>query len=742
MKIQTHLHSNKSTESDLDLLQMVSTIWKGKWIVLFLTAIFFVLAFIYASGKVSIYEADALLQVEAKKAAIPGIEELAGLTQDSTAVGTELEIIKSRKTLGKAVSDLKLDISAEPKRVPILSIFYSKYFNVNKINKLPKVWDRFDKFFHKYAWGSEKINVVSLTVPDYLLNKTLTLISQGNSKFTILYKEKLLLEGEVGRSSSSIDKKLMVFVSELSAMPGTEFYVEKQSKLEVTQSLRRAINVSEKGKKTGIIKLTLHGKNKKKIVGILNHISRSYLEQNKSRSSEEATSALKFLKEQIRPVKALVDQAEGSLSKYRTDNQTADLSRETQAVLDVVSSIDTELQTLSLKREELAQRYTNNHPTIQAIFSQEKKLEKRKKASLSQVVKLPVKQQKLLKLERDFKVANTIYSDILNNIQEFKIAEASTVGNVYIIDTAIVYHSPVKPKKSLIIVAGTILGMIFGIALVFLRKLLHRTVDNPEILEEVTGIPVYATVPLTDATKQAGRFNSKNKRMNLLASEDMTDPAIESLRSLRTSLHFALLESKNNIVMVTGPSPGIGKSFITSNFAAVTAASEQRILLIDADMRKGYIHNLVNKKVSPGLSDLISNKSTLKEVIHTVKVGNATMDVITRGKTPPNPSELLMHSNFEKLLTLVSDRYDLVLIDTPPIHAVTDPTIIGKHAGVVFMVVRSDQHHIKEIEHAVKRLAYTNIPVKGFIFNGYVAKNSGYGYDYGYAYYGDYKVKE
>jgi len=740
MKIQTHLHSDKSTEADIDLLQIVSTIWKGKWIVIFLTTVFAILSFIYASGKVPIYEADALLQVEAKKAAIPGIEELAGLTQDNAAVGTELEIIKSRKTLGKAVNDLKLDISADPKRVPILGNFYNKYFNVNKINKLPKIWSRFDTFFHKYAWGNEKINVVSLVVPDKLLNKTLTLVSQGNSKFTVLFDEKLLLEGKVGQSSSSVDNSMKIFVSELTSLPGTEFYIKKQSKLEVTQSLRREINVSEKGKKTGIIKLTLHGKDKKTIVQVLDHISRSYLEQNKSRSSEEATSALTFLKEQIKPVKALVDQAEGSLSKYRTDNQTADLSRETQAVLDVVSGVDTELQKLVLKREELSQRYTNNHPTIQAIFAQEKKLAKQKKASLTQVVKLPVKQQKLLKLERDFKVANTIYNDILNNIQEFKIAEASTLGNVYIIDTAIVYNSPVKPKKNLIIVAGTILGMIFGISLVFLRKMLHRTVDNPEILEEITGIPVYATVPLTDGTKQGSRFNSKNKQMNLLAAEDMADPAIESLRSLRTSLHFALLESKNNIVMVTGPSPGIGKSFITSNFAAVTAASEQRILLIDADMRKGYIHNLINRKVGPGLSDLISNKSTLKEVIHTIPVGNATMDVITRGKTPPNPSELLMHSNFEKLLTLVSNRYDLVLIDTPPIHAVTDPTIIGKHSGVVFMVVRSDQHHIKEIEHAVKRLAYTNIPVKGFIFNGYVAKNSGYGYDYGYAYYGDYKV--
>ena len=190
--------------------------------------------------------------------------------------------------------------------------------------------------------------------------------------------------------------------------------------------------------------------------------------------------------------------------------------------------------------------------------------------------------------------------------------------------------------------------------------------------------------------------------------------------------------------MITGPSPGIGKSFISSNLAAVISGSDQRVLLIDADMRKGYLHNLVNVPITPGLSDVISEKSTLEESIHECKCNGNSFDVITRGQTPPNPSELLMHENFKSLLTKLSSRYDLILIDTPPIHAVTDPTIVGSLSGVVFMVVRQDTHSMKEIEHAVKRLSNTGIETKGFIFNGYDAKKNRYGYGY-QSYYGEYQ---
>lgn len=731
-------------DDEIDLLELVYTILHGKWFILFFTILFAFFAFIYAYGKAPIYRADALLQVESSKSKLSGLEDLAGIGGEGAdaTVSTEIEIIKSRRNLIKAINELKLDIKAYPKRIPLLGNLYKKFFNSDDVKKLPLVWSWLDKKTHPYAWGNESINVSRLDVSANFLNKALTVIVGRNGAYNLLLDGRSILNGKVGQLSSSSDGQVKVIIRELIGLTGTKFILIKDSKLRVITSLQKNIKASEKGKKTGIINLVFEGKDQQLIVKVLDQISKTYLTQNKSRSSQDATNALVFLKKQIKPIKEKTDKAEGQLKLYRTRHQTADISMETQAVLDVVSSLDTELQILSLKRDELGQKYTSNHPKIQAIAAQEVKLNKRKSSTLAKISKLPETQQELLKLERDYKVSNTIYLDLLNKIQEFNISKASSVGNVYIVDTAVVYDVPVKPKKTLILALGGLLGLMFGTVLVFLKKALHQTVHNPEKIEEVTGIPVYATVPLSTGVKLTSGFKKDRRQKRLLAIENGTDPAIESLRSLRTSLHFALLEAKNNIVMITGPSPGIGKSFISSNFAAVLAAAEQRVLLIDADMRKGYLHNLLNKKITPGLSDLISKQASLEEAIHTVQVGDGgSLDVIMRGKTPPNPSELLMHSSFKEVLDQLSAKYDLILIDTPPVHAVTDPTIIGALAGVVFMVVYSDQHSMKEIEHAVTRLSHTGIETKGFIFNGYNAKKTSYGYGgYGYySYYGDYK---
>jgi len=739
MSEKDSVSSNQSSQDDeIDLLELLYTILDGKWLISFFILIATVISIIYAYGQVPTYKGDTLLIVETKQASIPGLGELAGLGGGGgdTSVGTELELIKSRKILGSTVDELKLDIITYPERVYLLGHFYQHFFSLNEAKKITSGWDWLDSQISQYAWGNEFISISRLEVSDDLLNKPLRLVLKQDDFYEVFYEEKLLLKGQIGQAERSANGKVRMYVAELVGLPGTSYIVLKKSKLTAIKDLQKSISVSEKGKKTGVINLSLQGSDKKLILDSMEHISRAYISHNKSRGSEEASKALKFLEEQIKPVKRDADKAEARLSQYRTANQTADMSMETQGVLALAAEIDTELQKLSLQRDELGLKYTANHPSMKVIISQQEKLKQRKKKTLSKISSLPKKQQDLLKLERDFKVTNTIYHDLLNNIQEFKIAEASSVGSAYVLDTPVVYEEPIKPKKPLILALGFLLGAMLGVLFIFLRKALHQTVDNPETVEEVTGIPVYATVPLSKAVKLTRVIKSRKQQKSLLAIDNDNDPSIESLRSLRTSLRFALLESKNNIVMITGPTPGIGKSFISSNFAAVLCSTESRVLLIDADMRKGYLHNLFSVGISPGLSSLIVKNHTVEEAIQTVKIGNKSLDIITRGKTPPNPSELLMHDSFKELLTKLSGMYDLILIDTPPVHAVTDPTIIGAFAGVTFMVVRHEQHTMKEIEHAVNRLSHTGIKTNGFIFNAHVAKKNRYGYN---SYYGEYK---
>ena len=705
-------------EDEIDLLAIAHIIIQGKWLILLFILLASIISLIIAYGQEPIYKADTLLRVEAQRATIPNLSELTGLSNDNASMGTELELIKSRKNLSQVVTKLKLDIVTSPKKTPYLSNLYKRFLNNTK-NDDHIVISRFD-------------------TPKEWLNKPLMLIVKENSSFAIMSGDEILLKGKVGLSATSQKNKLSIFVSKLSGLYGTEFNLSKLSMRRAITKLKKNITASEKGKKTNLIHLSLTGLNQKTIVNTLNNISSNYVEKNIIRSSEEASNALLFLEEQIKLVKEEVDNAEAELKHYRTSNKTADLLQETQAILDDVVVIDAKLHKISLSRVELSHKFSKQHPTIQTLSEQEIKLKQQKKTTLRKISKLPQKQQQLLKLQRSVNVANTIYIDLLNRIQEFKIAKASTVGNVYVVDTADIDDSFVKPNRKMILALGVLLGAMLGTMVIFLREALNVKVVNPEELEEATGLPVYATVPLSKNVKESKISGSKYKKQKtLLALDNKTDLSIESLRSLRTSLHFALHEAKNNIVMITGPSPTIGKSFIASNFAAVIADTKKRVLLIDADMRKGYLHELLGLELSPGLSELITEKATLGDVIHTVQVGDAFMDIITHGHTPPNPSELLMHDYFETLVNYLSENYDYILIDSPPVHVTTDPAIIGNHAGVVFMVVKSGRHSIKEVEHAVTRLSQNGVEVKGFIFNGFDAKNAAYGYGYGdgYKYY-------
>ncbi|HLR77949.1 MAG TPA: polysaccharide biosynthesis tyrosine autokinase, partial [Burkholderiaceae bacterium] len=292
---------------------------------------------------------------------------------------------------------------------------------------------------------------------------------------------------------------------------------------------------------------------------------------------------------------------------------------------------------------------------------------------------------------------------------------------------------PVKPKRALIVIVGTLLGAFLVVAWVFLRQMLDRGIEDPRDIEQL-GLPVYASVPLSTYQRDIeARFSrhhhyGADDKLHLLCVDDPADLAVEAVRSLRTSLHFAMLEARNNIIMISGASPDAGKTFVSTNLAAVTAQAGQRVLLIDGDLRKGTLHRVMGNGES-GLSALLSKQSSLDDAIHHTPIEG--LDFIARGQVPPNPSELLMHAHFTELLEALSKRYDLIIIDTPPILAVTDAAIIGNHAGTSLLVARFGMNQAREIELAQQRFAQNNVDIKGAIFNAVQKRAAGY-YSYGY----------
>ncbi|MBJ7437146.1 MAG: CpsD/CapB family tyrosine-protein kinase, partial [Acinetobacter sp.] len=253
-------------------------------------------------------------------------------------------------------------------------------------------------------------------------------------------------------------------------------------------------------------------------------------------------------------------------------------------------------------------------------------------------------------------------------------------------------------------------------------------------------LPVYATVPRSPVQESRINILKKKKNIPILAVKNSDDIAIESLRSMRTAIHFALSSARNNLITISGPAPEVGKSFISTNLATILAQSDKRVLIIDADLRRGYLHKYFNLDTQPGLTELLNGQQSLETVIRHTEVPG--LSVISRGKSPANPSELLSSNQFKNLLEQMSEKFDHVIIDTPPVLAVTDGIIISQYTGVNLVIARYAKTQMKELELTLNRFEQAGVKVNGFILNDIQRSSAGYGYGYGYNYAYAYKANK
>jgi tyrosine-protein kinase Etk/Wzc len=715
---------------EIDLRQLLGTLVDHKWWIVGITGLFFAVAAAYALLSTPIYRADAIVQVESKAPSLPGLADISqtlGVTGGSAEATTEIALITSRAVVGSAVDALKLDILVEPNRFPLFGKYLARKAEASEPERLADA--RFG--LSRFGWGGEKVEFFQLDVPRRLLSQELTLVAGGAGTFELFDEDgNLLVKGAVGKPAAG--KGVTVQIAELRAHPGMRFEVVRERRLRVINDLQSDVSVSEAGKDSGILRLAYEHANPLLAQTFLQHVAQAYVRQNVERNSAEASAQLTFVKEALPNIRNQVDAAQKALSAYQTKANSVDLTLQTKGLLDQEVAVETSIQTLRLQQAEMDRKFTRDHPAYQALMRQIGDLEGRKSGFQGQVKQLPEAQQQLLRLTRDLQVSNEMYTAMLNQAQQLDVARAGTVGNVRIVDAAEVDAStPVKPRKALIVLIGTALGAFLSVAMVLLKQLLNRGVEDPAQIEEL-GLPVYASIPVSvqqQSDSVRGKFRADG-RLHLLALKDPADLAVEAIRSLRTSLHFARLEAKNNIVLISGASPNAGKTFVSSNLAAVIAQTGQRVLIIDADMRKGTLHKALGSTQSPGLSDLLVEKADKSAVIRQMpELEN--LSFIPRGDVPPNPSELLMHSNFTRLLTEVSAEYDLVIVDTPPILAVTDAAIIAHHAGTCLMVARFGLNQAKELALAKRRFEQNNVRIRGAIFNAVQRRATGY-YSYGY----------
>jgi len=515
---------------------------------------------------------------------------------------------------------------------------------------------------------------------------------------------------------------------------------------------------------------------------ILNTLSERYLQQELEEKTSEADQTLKFIDAQIEEINKDVEKSQGKLEQFRSTNtMTVDSTSQAMMTAQNMSEYEGKLQALEIEsnvlqnvqeymntgkdmsgislgsaaytdpalaqmiqklqesimtRKSLLVEFTELHPdvvklteginsiksTIKFTLKNDINIIEQRKKTLRRYIRkyqrsleaLPENERKLANLTRNTLVNEKVYNFLLEKRAETAILRSSTVSKTRVLDAALLPDLPIKPKRLLIILVGMILGFIVGIALAFLRAFLDDTLKTAEDVDKLTNIPLYGAVPQRKDKTTIKQFE-------------------EAMRVLRTNLQFVGGAKKSKVVALTSSISGEGKTTVAVALAKIIAATGKKVIILDLDMRRSRMHEEFSITNKIGVSSVLSGHNVLDEAVQGSVEEN--LDVITAGPKPPNPSELLVTSGFDEMIEKLTESYDYIILDTPPIGLVTDAMILLKMSDVGLIVARanySKKSFLKNIERFASEHELHNL---GFILNGLEAsKKQGYGYGYGYGY--------
>ncbi|SEJ96602.1 polysaccharide biosynthesis tyrosine autokinase [Paraburkholderia diazotrophica] len=714
-----------------DYLQAIVANWKS---ILLITLAITALGTAYAFLATPVYRADVLFHVvdKADNNKQDGLQPLTGMFDTKPSTAAEIELMKSRLVTEETVKALHLDIAARPHTLPFVGGLLAPLMNGKWGFRLPPSLQ-----LPSYAWGNESIKVSRFDTAKDMYDKDFTLIAGQNGDFVLNSPDGVaILEGHVGENvvRETPVGPIALRVDALVGAPGTRYDMTRGSTLTTVERLQKSMEVAESTLQSGVIRASLEGSDPKLTADIMNNMAREFIRQDIESRSSEAEHMLAFLDQQLPQLRKELDAAEQRYNTFRNQHGTVDLSEESRLLLQQIVDNKTKLVDLQTQRAEMSQRFTANHPAVAALDAQIRSLQGNLATMGKSVQSLPDTEQTALRLLRDVHVDTELYTNLLNSAQQLRIAKAGQVGDVRIVDFAEAADDPVRPKRLIVILISFGAGLFIGIVFAFVRKTLYGGVERPDELEAALGVPVFAVVPRSEQQIRLQQDVMMRRRgLHVLAEQAPQDIAVEGVRNLRTSLQLTVEDSQSNVVMLTGSRPDAGKSFLSVNLSALVASVNKRTLVIDGDMRRGDVHSHFGLQHQPGLSDVLRGGDLQSSIQREVLPG---LDVLTKGSLPSHPSELLMSKRFETMLEELKKQYDLIIIDTPPVLAVTDSTVIGKHVGTTLLVIRHGRHPVGELAETAKRLRNGGVNLQGVLLTDVPQAGAFIGSGYRGGYYG------
>jgi len=698
-------------QDETSFLELLDIVLDNRWLIAAVTVLGIAVGVAYALLATPIYRASTMVQVEESKGGAGTLlGEAASLFDIRSPASAEMQILRSRLVIGQTVQNLGLDLEVKPRYLPVLGPWLARHASEPS--------DPGFLMLSGYVNGNESLRVDRFEVPEALEGERFRVRLTARGYELLSPDSQSLGAQSIGQplAFSASGEQGLLLVTAAVGKPGAEFNLTRHVRLDVIEQLQKDLVITEEGKQSGVIRASLEGGDAREIARVLNEIGALYVRQNVERKVAEADKSLGFLSTFLPELRKQLEASETRLSQFRNRNSSFDLDTEGKLILEQAVKAQTNVLELQQKRKELRALYTAEHHTVRTIDAQIASLRGELDGLNGRVRKLPDVEQELLGLTRDVKVNNELYVKLLDNAQQLRLVKEGKVANVRIVDSAATPRKPAKPLRALCVLLATILGLLAGLALAFLRNSLRPGLKDPSEIEQRTGLHVFATVPHSDAQTKLLRETGKyTTRRPLLATAYPQDAAVESLRSFRTALQFTMLDSAVNIILISGPTPGVGKSFVSVNMAAVLGAANKKVLLVDADLRKGRLNHDIGVNRKEGLSEIICGTLQLDKALHREVAPN--VDFLSTGMLPPNSAELLTKPSVQALLQQAARHYDWVIVDTPPVLAASDTAILAPMAGAVFLVARAEESTQGELQESAKRLLGAGVTVNGVIFN-------------------------
>ena len=670
------------------------------------------------------YSATTTLLIESEEARILSIEEVYGMSGNSSEyLLTQFEILKSRALAERVVKELKLVNVAEynpvhPSNAKGFSLKKMILGESDPLTQEQVLAKTIDTFWKKISISPvRKTQLVKISVE----SESAQLAAKASNAVATAYIQSQL-EAKVGLTKQAVD-----WLSE--RMGGLKNRLnESEDKLQGFRDKNQLVDVKGVG--------TLIAKE-------LDHITEKLVDVRSKRLGFQSTY------QQLQNIKEINFESLSGLpvilrhplvTKLRENEsaaelKVAELSKRYGAKHPRMIAAQSDLlavkNSMLVQMKRLASGIKNDFLTAQV---QEKALEKALKEAKEEVTVINKTEFALSSYVREVKGNRTLYDTFLKRIRETSETGSLQTANARIVDPAVMPNHPVKPNKKLIVALVMIMSLMLGVALAFLLDALDATIKNAEDIDHKLGFALLGILPLLKSTKEKidTAINPEKAPIRAFVHGDNTGFK-ESVRTLRTGVTLASLESPVQVMLFTSTVPGEGKTTTSANFSAACGQME-KVLLIDADMRRPTIAKQLNIPASSkGLSNAVAYPDTLDESIHHIE--DLGIDVMPSGPIPPNPLELLASKNFQEVLAQLKGRYQKIIIDSAPTHIVSDAAYLSTLVDGVVYVIKADSTNDKLVKSGLRRLDESNARILGVVLNQLdLEKEAKYGGDYSYSY--------